>query len=251
MTPRVSLDTQDERRRAGEDEKQGLLGAGEPATAGNEAARAGEEETQEVVAALIRPCRIAIFLNIWSSIFTAAFFAYIKPSGSIDTELVVYFVRLFSDLVGRPLARLPRPHWVSTKDDVVRIAVLRMSLMFTFFCYIGIPWFPKNDAFVIILISVFSVLSGYLAVLSYEYAAASLKTKAGQSMSGAIMNSTFQMAAFSAVTMSLIISTSGILPDPGSEGGKIRSEVGEAGISSEDGLWPEEEGGYRRLLSRW
>lgn len=45
------------------------------------------DETQELVASLIRPCRVAIGLNIWSSIFTAAFFAYVKPAGSLDTEV--------------------------------------------------------------------------------------------------------------------------------------------------------------------
>ena len=45
------------------------------------------EETQAFVARAIRPCRVAIFLNIWSSIFTAAFFAYVKPAGSVDTEV--------------------------------------------------------------------------------------------------------------------------------------------------------------------
>lgn len=72
-------------------------------------------ESRAYVANAIRPCRIAIFLNIWSSIFSAAFFAYVKPSGSIDVELVLYFVRLFSDLVGRPLARLPRPWFMQVR----------------------------------------------------------------------------------------------------------------------------------------
>ena len=43
------------------------------------------------------------------------------------------------------------------------------------------------------VVLVFSVLSGYLAVLSYEYAAAALVTKAGQSMAGTLMNTTFQV----------------------------------------------------------
>ena len=49
----------------------------------------GGEESREYVAAQIRPCRIAIFLNIWSSIFSAAFFAYVRPAGSMDTELIL------------------------------------------------------------------------------------------------------------------------------------------------------------------
>jgi hypothetical protein len=149
-----------------------------------------EDETAACVAARIYPCRLAIFLNIWSSIFSAGFFAYVKPAGQMDTELVLYFVRLFSDLVGRPLTRLPRPRWLSTKDMLVRVAVLRLALMGVFFGYIAFGW--QSDVFVVGIIMVFSVLSGYLSVLSYEYAAASVHTKAGQASSGALMNTTFQ-----------------------------------------------------------
>ena len=152
-----------------------------------------EEETHEVVSARIYPCRVAIFLNIWSSIFSAGFFAYVKSAGHIDTELVLYFVRLFSDLVGRPLTRLPRPGWLQTKDQLVRIAGLRLLFMVVFFAYIAFGW--QSDAFVIGIIMVFSVLSGYLSVLSYEYAAASVHTKAGQAFSGALMNTTFQVSS--------------------------------------------------------
>ncbi len=175
----------------------------------------GGEESREYVAAQIRPCRIAIFLNIWSSIFSAAFFAYVRPAGSMDTELILYFVRLFSDLVGRPLARLPRPSFVQHKDQIVRVAWFRMVLMVIFFAYIAFDWIPKNDFFIISVVCIFSILSGYLAVLSYEYAAASLETKAGQSLSGTLMNSTFQLAAFSAVIMGVIVSNSGVFEDPG------------------------------------
>ena len=174
----------------------------------------GGDESREYVAAQIRPCRIAIFLNIWSSIFSAAFFAYVRPAGRVDTELVLYFVRLFSDLVGRPLARLPRPSFVQNKDQIVRIAWFRMVLMVIFFAYIAFDWIPKNDFFIVSVVCVFSVLSGYLAVLSYEYAAASLETKAGQALSGTLMNSTFQLAAFSAVIMGVIVSNSGVFEDP-------------------------------------
>mmetsp|Transcript_66440 Transcript_66440/g.130291 ORF Transcript_66440/g.130291 Transcript_66440/m.130291 type:complete len:551 (-) Transcript_66440:273-1925(-) len=177
-------------------------------------AELGVDETKEMVAQVIRPCRVAIFLNIWSSIFTAAFFAYVKPAGNRDTEVILYFVRLFSDLVGRPLARLPRPWFLKTKDNLVVVAWVRLLLMAVFFAYIAFDWFPKNDYFVVGLVCVFSVLSGYLAVLSYEYAAASLQTKAGQSMAGTLMNSTFQMAAFIAVLMGVIVSELGLFTDP-------------------------------------
>ncbi len=124
-------------------------------------------------------------------------------------------MRLFSDLIGRPLARLPRPSFVRRKDQIARIALMRMILMVVFFAYIAFDWIPKSDLFIISLVCLFSVLSGYLAVLSYEYAAASVQTKAGQSLAGTLMNSTFQLAAFSAVVLGVVVSNSGVFEDPG------------------------------------
>jgi hypothetical protein len=49
-------------------------------------------------------------------------------------------VRLFSDLVGRPLARLPRPWFLLTKENLVFVAWVRMSLMAVFFAYIAFDW---------------------------------------------------------------------------------------------------------------
>ena len=87
---------------------------------------------------LIRPCRLAFFLNIWSSIFTAAFFAYVQPQSDFDIEeLLLYFIRLFSDLLGRPLARMVRPSWAREPNQLVWIACGRLSLMAVFFLYIA------------------------------------------------------------------------------------------------------------------
>lgn len=178
----------------------------------------GVVETREIVARRIRPCQIAIFINIWSSIFSAAFFAYVKPAGGTDVELILYFTRLFSDLVGRPLARVYRPWFVQTKEQIVKVACARMVLMVIFFVYVEFPDLIRSDAFIVGVVCIFSVLSGYLAVLSYEYAAASLETKVGQSYCGALMNSTFQVAAFTSVVMGVMISESGVFEDPGVEG---------------------------------
>ena len=59
----------------------------------------------------------------------------------------------------------------------MKMACLRMILMIVFFAYIAFDWLPRSDIFIILVVAVFSVASGYLAVLSYEYAAASLQTK--------------------------------------------------------------------------
>lgn len=124
----------------------GAAGAAEPG---------GRVESREYVAQVIRPARIAIFLNIASSIFSAAFFAYVKPVGKYDVEVILYFTRLFSDLVGRPLAGLPRPWFVRTMPSLVRMALLRMILMVIFFMYIIFPGLVQSDLFITCVVAVF------------------------------------------------------------------------------------------------
>lgn len=67
---------------------------------------------QDTIFQDITPLCIALFLTIFSSIFQAAFFAYVESSSNRDIEQILYFVRLFCDFLGRPLTRLPRPAFI-------------------------------------------------------------------------------------------------------------------------------------------
>mmetsp|Transcript_26378 Transcript_26378/g.34314 ORF Transcript_26378/g.34314 Transcript_26378/m.34314 type:complete len:611 (+) Transcript_26378:46-1878(+) len=175
-------------------------------------------ENDEDIAKLVKFCRVSIFLNIWCSIFAAAFFVYVPSSnkpifgsfggGTLESvEVVLYFVRLFSDLSGRPLAGTFRPRFLASKSSLVKIAAFRIFLMAVFFLYIAVcPEQLRNDFFIILIVAVFSVFSGYLSVLSYEYAAQAPQTKNGQAIACALMNSTFQIACFTAVVTGVIVS---------------------------------------------
>lgn len=86
---------------------------------------------------------LALFITIWCSIFQASFFAYCDSPQGRDIEQILYFVRLFADLLGRPLTRLPRPWFLRRDDHLLTATVLRTSLMALFFFYIFIPSFPR------------------------------------------------------------------------------------------------------------
>lgn len=61
----------------------------------------------------IFPLCLALFTLMWCSIFQASFFAYVSSSTKgRELEQILYFVRLFADLIGRPLTRLPRPFFL-------------------------------------------------------------------------------------------------------------------------------------------
>ena len=97
---------------------------------------------------------------MWCSIFQASFFAYVNSPHGREIEQILYFTRLFADLVGRPLTRLPRPYFIQTKNQLLIASMLRISLMVLFFVYILVPSFPKSDAFVTILVAIFSIMNG-------------------------------------------------------------------------------------------
>lgn len=67
------------------------------------------------------PLCLALFLIIFCSIFQSSFFCYVSSSGGRDIEQILYFVRALSDLVGRPLTRLPRPFFLQVEIIVIII----------------------------------------------------------------------------------------------------------------------------------
>ena len=170
-----------------------------------------EHESESQVAVAVRRCRISIFLNVWSSILVAAFFAYVEPaSGSLTHNIgtILYFTRLFSDLLGRPAARMMRPGFLQNDKQVLRANWARMIFIVLFFLYIlgGGSWFPQNDILIILIIFTIFFTCGYLVVLSYEYAPMMVHTKAGKATAGTLMNSTFQWAQSSAVVLGVLMS---------------------------------------------
>ena len=58
---------------------------------------------------------MALYLVIFASVFQASFFAYVKSSNGRNIEQILYFIRLFSDFIGRPLTLLPRPPWLQVQ----------------------------------------------------------------------------------------------------------------------------------------
>ena len=64
--------------------------------------------------------------------------------------------------------------------------------------------------FICIIVSIFSMLSGYFTVLIYEYAAEDGLDKAAQTYATALLNICFQLAAFTAVLLSVLITSLGL-----------------------------------------
>lgn len=72
----------------------------------------------------IAPLCAALMITIWSSIFQAAFFAYVNSPRDRNIEQTLYFVRLFADLLGRPLTFLPRPYFIKVFYTNVLLCIM-------------------------------------------------------------------------------------------------------------------------------
>ena len=78
------------------------------------------------------PLCLALFVVMFCSIFQASFFAYVTSSSGREIEQILYFVRLFADLVGRPLTRLPRPFFL--KVFIIPLFVFRFIFPHSILC---------------------------------------------------------------------------------------------------------------------
>ena len=68
----------------------------------------------------LQPLIIALFATMFFSILQASFFAYVtSPVKGRDIEQILYFVRLFSDLLGRPLTRLCRSSYLKVRHSIL------------------------------------------------------------------------------------------------------------------------------------
>ncbi len=55
------------------------------------------------------PLCCTLMITMFCSIFQASFYAYVDSKRDWNIEQILYFTRLFCDLLGRPLTFLPRP----------------------------------------------------------------------------------------------------------------------------------------------
>lgn len=151
---------------------------------------------------------IALFVTMFCSIFQAAFFAFVDSKKQRNIEQILYFVRLFCDLLGRPLTRLKRPWFLKKKEHVLKGALLRVLIMVVFFLYISVPSFPQSDFFIIFIVAIFSVLAGYFTVLIYEFACKDYADEKKRTFATSLLNISFQLAAFTSVISSVYVTNS-------------------------------------------
>ncbi len=108
----------------------------------------------------LRTNQAALFITIFCSILQGAFLTYVPSSKEgFSIALVLFYTRMFCDLLGRPLALLKKPKVFADINAILFWTVLRFILMLGFFVYIAVPSSKsssRND-WAVIIFQVFAV----------------------------------------------------------------------------------------------
>lgn len=115
------------------------------------------------------PACLTIGVTVASSMLVSSCFDRVQSEDEEFQALpqVLYYTRLFSDLLGRPATLVARP---DSSGTLIMLSLLRLSFVPIFFLYTNSTMIPKNDMAAIVAIFLFSFSSGFLATVSYQIA---------------------------------------------------------------------------------
>lgn len=122
-----------------------------------------------------RLCRVSwtvllsISFTVGSSMMVASWFNRVPTTRLAYLPDLLFYTRLFADLLGRPATLLWTP---SSRWGLLAMATLRIFLVPLFFWYVAHPssWTRAIDVLAVVLVGVFAVSSGFLATVSYQMA---------------------------------------------------------------------------------
>lgn len=151
----------------------------------------------------IWPSALSLFLSVGTSMLVFPFFSYIKGTGPIGPTLpkVLFYIRLLSDIVARivpPRLQTRSPGvlllWSLIKTALVPVLLAAMLRPAAFFGDVGL----------VVLVSSFWVLSGYINTCAYLLAPAAVPPEA-KPQAGGLMTVTFQLSCFVALLAAWVL----------------------------------------------
>jgi len=128
-----------------------------------------EELSTRVLWEKTRPACVVIMITVASSMSVASLLNRVKSQNAENVSFaqVLFYTRLFGDLLGRPATLYRTPTSIS---NLVVTACVRLSFVPVFFLYTTTEIIPKWDVAAIGGIFIFAFSSGYLATLAYQLA---------------------------------------------------------------------------------
>jgi len=150
----------------------------------------------------IWPCVLGMFLNIFGSIFLMPFYPYIPGNSTLPQ--ILFFTKLFSDTLSRPLTMLlPKP---KSKYWYLLMTFLRLAIFLPiFFLYIYDHMGVRNDYFIISMVSLFSLTSGLFGTFGYQLAPTLLQHQNSKLIAANQLNLSFNTGCVMALVASFTI----------------------------------------------
>lgn len=117
------------------------------------------------------PCCVIVMATVASSMSVASWFNRVKSADPSNQSLpqVLFYTRLFADLLGRPTTLLLKP---TSKWCMLILSLLRLLFVPFFFIYSSAneELIPRSDALIVGGVAIFAFSSGYLVTAGYQLA---------------------------------------------------------------------------------
>lgn len=115
------------------------------------------------------PVCVVIILTVASSMSVSSWFNRVESQDPTNVSFpqVLFYTRLFADLLGRPVTLLATPKSIVILNI---LSLTRLSFVPIFFLYTSTNVIPTSDIWIVVGVFLFSFSSGYLVTLSYQLA---------------------------------------------------------------------------------
>lgn len=129
-----------------------------------------EELTMKQLWKKTRPAFMIVIMTVASSMTVAGWLNRVESEDPTNQAFpqVLFYVRLFGDLLGRPATLYYTPTSISSRLELA--TCIRILFVPLFFVYVDTNFIPKNDIAAIFGIFAFAFSSGYLVTCSYQLA---------------------------------------------------------------------------------
>jgi len=148
----------------------------------------------------VAPCVIAIFLNIFASVFLLPFYPFF-PSAWRRLPQILFFTKLVCDTLGRPLTLIfPLRNQIA----ILILSVLRVGSLFVFFLDM-LGYLDWDALSTVLCVGVFSLASGFVGTSAYQFAPAQFDSSFEKTQVANMLNLSFHFAVGAALLSSAFV----------------------------------------------
>lgn len=213
-TARGKLSAADEKLKRDAEQKQfeetqlpHLNGAAEKNTELDEEAASNDDDSSMVgVAKTIAVCLVSIFVSIFAIVAITTYFTKIESSGTVGNPalpVILFYVKNSTDFLGRCFTLLPL--CIRSQKSLGFAVTVRFLLVPLFFIYAVANIFV-SDVFLLLLVAVSGLTSGYINTCCFVVAGQYMKTPSAKSSGAALMNISVQASLIVAIAFGAILS---------------------------------------------